>query len=228
MSRQNIYDDPAFFRSYQELRSGEAGINAALEQPAVRRLLPDVDGLDVLDLGCGDGGRGRDLVAAGAASVMGVDASALMLELARTSTADRRIRYRNAFVEDLDFPDRSFDLILAGMVLHYIDDLDAVLARLAGWLRPGGRIVASMEHPFTSGVGNYADEGQRLPTWLDSQVVKYHRKISSILDALDGAGVEGVRLLEPTPTAAQVSQRPELEPYTSRPPVLVFSATKSA
>ncbi|MEJ3653222.1 class I SAM-dependent methyltransferase [Actinomycetes bacterium KLBMP 9759] len=226
MSRQNIYDDPIFFNAYQGLRSREAGINAALEQPAVQQLLPDVDGMDVLDLGCGDGARSRDLVAAGAASVIGVDASARMLDVARRSTVDRTIRYRNAFVEDLSYPDRTFDLVLAGMVLHYVDDLDAMLARAADWLRPGGRIVGSVEHPFTSGAGNYADEGRRLPTWLDSRVVKYHRKISSILGSLQAAGLDGVRLLEPTPTGAQVSRRPELAAYRSRPPVLVFSAAK--
>ncbi len=51
---QNIYDDPVFFAGYSELRRTERGRNAALEQPALERLLPRVlDGLRVLDLGCG-------------------------------------------------------------------------------------------------------------------------------------------------------------------------------
>ena len=44
MSRQNVYEDEAFFASYQQLRDSESGLNAAVEQPALRALLPDVTG----------------------------------------------------------------------------------------------------------------------------------------------------------------------------------------
>lgn len=46
MSRQNIYDDDGFFNGYQQMRDAESGINAAVEQPGLRALLPDVAGLD--------------------------------------------------------------------------------------------------------------------------------------------------------------------------------------
>jgi hypothetical protein len=53
VTRQNVYDDEAFFTGYQRLRSAEAGLNAAIKQPALRALLPDVAGTEVVDLGCG-------------------------------------------------------------------------------------------------------------------------------------------------------------------------------
>jgi SAM-dependent methyltransferase len=59
-----LYDDPAFFARYQEMREREAGLNEDLEQPAITRLLPDVTGTDVLDIGCGDGTLARWLAAA--------------------------------------------------------------------------------------------------------------------------------------------------------------------
>ncbi len=70
MSRQNVYDDQAFFAGYQQLRDAESGINAAVEQPGLRALLPEVTGRTVLDLGCGDGALARDLAARGATRVM--------------------------------------------------------------------------------------------------------------------------------------------------------------
>jgi hypothetical protein len=36
MSRQNVYDDEAFFAGYQQLRDAESGINAAIEQAAAQ------------------------------------------------------------------------------------------------------------------------------------------------------------------------------------------------
>ena len=42
MSRQNVYDDEAFFAGYQQLRDSDSGLNAAIEQPGLRALLPEL------------------------------------------------------------------------------------------------------------------------------------------------------------------------------------------
>ncbi len=66
---QNIYDDASFFEGYRTLRQGDTGLNGALESPAMKRLLPNLAGLHVLDLGCGFGDFARYARAHGAASV---------------------------------------------------------------------------------------------------------------------------------------------------------------
>jgi 2-polyprenyl-3-methyl-5-hydroxy-6-metoxy-1,4-benzoquinol methylase len=76
---QNIYDDPDFFAGYRDLRASDGGLNGALEVPALLRLLADLAGADVLDLGCGFGDFARLARARGAASVTGVDISERML-----------------------------------------------------------------------------------------------------------------------------------------------------
>ena len=53
--KQNIYDNPDFFNGYMDLRSNESGFNVAIEEPALRSLLPSLEGLHILDLGCGIG-----------------------------------------------------------------------------------------------------------------------------------------------------------------------------
>jgi ubiquinone/menaquinone biosynthesis C-methylase UbiE len=90
---QNIYDDPRFFAGYRDLRDSGRGINEAIEQPALRGLLPALTGLDVLDLGCGDGELARWCLEHGAQRVVGVDLSQRMLALARERTPDARIQY---------------------------------------------------------------------------------------------------------------------------------------
>ncbi|HEX3491336.1 MAG TPA: hypothetical protein VHU92_18455 [Streptosporangiaceae bacterium] len=56
-----LYDDPAFFARYQDLRMAGDGLNEDLEQPALAALLPDLRGAHVLELGCGDGALAQHL-----------------------------------------------------------------------------------------------------------------------------------------------------------------------
>lgn len=77
-----LYDDPAFFARYRDLRAAGDGLNQDIEQPALAAMLPDVRGGAVLELGCGDGALARRLAEAGARQVVAVDASTRMLAVA--------------------------------------------------------------------------------------------------------------------------------------------------
>lgn len=237
MAGQNVYDDPAFFEGYQAMRSASGGFNEALEQPAMRALLPAVRGLDIVDLGCGDGGLSRELAAAGAAGVLGVDPSARMLELARDRTSEAQVRYEQAFAERLALPESCVDLVVSSLALHYVVDLPALLARIASWLRPGGTFLASMEHPIVTAapgraaasgwvVADYVDEGPRHTRWYIDDVVKYHRSTASIVTAVLGAGLTLTALAEPAPTLPAVQERPDLLVHRQRPALLVVRARR--
>src|SRR3712207_4681170 len=130
---QNVYDDPRFFAAYKELRDAKRGINEAIEQPALRRLLPPLDGLDVLDLGCGDGELARWCVERGARRVVGVDLSARMLALARERTADGRVQLVRTAIEQAAFAPGSFDLVASSFALHYVADYAGVVGRVFDW-----------------------------------------------------------------------------------------------
>jgi hypothetical protein len=68
---QNIYDRPAFFAAYSQLSRSVDGLDAAAEWPALRALLPDLDGKRIADLGCGFGWFARWARENGAAHVLG-------------------------------------------------------------------------------------------------------------------------------------------------------------
>ena len=198
--RQNPYDEADFFDQYQAMRETDSGYNGSLEHPALCALLPDVTSQEILDLGCGDGSLSRLLIAAGAAQVTAVDPSERMLALARNRASESRIHYRRASAEDLVVPDRSLDLVVSSLALHYIADWSGLLRRIAGWLRPGGLFVASMEHPVITaapndqrtgqfGLAAYAEEGPRSTHWFAHTVIKYHRKVSSIVTGVIDAGL---------------------------------------
>jgi ubiquinone/menaquinone biosynthesis C-methylase UbiE len=80
---QNIYDEPLFFAGYEKLRRMAIGLNEVLEQPALRSMLPaSLEGMRILDLGCGFGDFARRARLEGARSVVGIDISLRMLERA--------------------------------------------------------------------------------------------------------------------------------------------------
>jgi ubiquinone/menaquinone biosynthesis C-methylase UbiE len=97
-------------------------------------------GLDVLDVGCG---QGIDLVnyARGGARATGVDLTPRHVELARAHLEalglDGTVVQGDA--EDLPFPDASFDRASSNGVLHHTPDMDRALAEICRVLRPGGR-----------------------------------------------------------------------------------------
>ncbi len=99
----------------------------------------------ILDLGCGDGALTAQLVARGGV-VVGVDASAELLVAAR----ERGLDVRRADARALPFVEE-FDAVFSNAVLHWIDDLEPVLAGVRRALRPGGRFVGEF-----GGHGNVA------------------------------------------------------------------------
>jgi SAM-dependent methyltransferase len=244
---QNVYDDPEFYVGYERLRRTGTGLNAILEQPALWTLLPaSLEGMRVLDLGCGFGDFARKARSLGARAVVGIDVSKRMLARATELTQDTGISYRRASVEHLDGDGEPFDLVVSSLVLHYVQDYPAAVARVARLLVPGGRFVFSVEHPIctarpeqqwvrdTGGqalfwpVDTYRPEGERRTRWFVEGVVKYHRTIETYVNELIRSGFTLRCLLEPEPVAGPGAERvPELDLHRRRPPFLLLAADRS-
>lgn len=109
----------------------------------------DLNGLHVLDLGCGWGQLSRELAGRGAA-VTAVDLSGKLLERARD--IERRhpvgIRYVHGDTTWMDWWDGTgYDGVVCNMALMDIDDLEAALRTVASVLRPSGWFNLSLLHP---------------------------------------------------------------------------------
>lgn len=116
------------------------------QYPGYLSLMPvsGLDGLDVLDYGCGPG---HDLVGfvtyANARRVVGADVSSSSLaeaekRLALHGGGAQLVRLDPA-ASRLPFDDASFDYIHSSGVLHHVPDLQAILAEFRRILKPGGR-----------------------------------------------------------------------------------------
>ena len=140
----NDYD--SFAEAYSAVNEVRL-LNAYYERPAALALAGDVAGRRVLDAGCGSGPLFAALRDRGAI-VTGFDKSAGMLELARRRFGDDADLRQADLGRPLPFPDGAFDDVIASLVLRYLEDWTAPLAELRRVLRPGGRLIASVDHPM--------------------------------------------------------------------------------
>ena len=134
---------------------------ASFETPAMcwvdglLELLPD--GSRVLDLGCGSGGSATRALAARHA-VTGVDISKEQIARARRNVAGAMFLHGDAAA--VDFAPASFDAVVSLFMFGHVPRAEQgpLLARIEGWLRPGGLLLATM------GVGGSEDVVER--DWL--------------------------------------------------------------
>ena len=98
-------------------------------------------GQRALDVGCGPGALTAVLVERlGAQAVTAVDPSASFVSAIGHRLPD--VDVRQARAERLPFPDGAFDLVLAQLVVHFLDDPSAGIAEMARVTRPGGVVAA--------------------------------------------------------------------------------------
>lgn len=241
--KENKYDNEAFFRKYGEMLRSQKGLAGAGEWPELQKLLPDFSGLRVLDLGCGYGWHCKYAADHGAAYVLGTDISEKMLERAETQNGGTGIEYRRAAMEDLQFPEGTFDAALSSLAFHYVRDFVQLVQNINIWLKRGGAFVFSVEHPVFTAYGsqdwfygkngeilhfpvdNYYIEGARDAVFLGEHVTKYHRTLTTYLDTLLQNGFTLTRVVEPQPPADML-ELPGMRDELRRPMMLLVAARK--
>src|SRR4030095_2612155 len=127
------------------------------------RLAGNRDRLDILDIGCAQGTLAL-LLAEQGHRVSALDIRQQFLEYAasRHETGDVRFICGNAM--EVDFAER-FDLIFANQIVEHLVCPLELTKRLAGWLKPGGRLVVTTPNaeyvmngpPSVSEVGGLAE-----------------------------------------------------------------------
>ncbi|MFI5283156.1 MAG: class I SAM-dependent methyltransferase [Candidatus Dormibacterales bacterium] len=105
--------------------------------------LPDVHGLDVIELGCGTAYFGCWLKKRGAARVVGIDITPAQLETARELNAEFRmgLEFIEANAEDVPLPDASFDLAFSEYGASIWCDPYLWIPEAVRLLRPGGELL---------------------------------------------------------------------------------------
>jgi SAM-dependent methyltransferase len=243
---QNIYDNENFYNAYLNLRETSTGLNDVLEIPAFRSLLPDdLNNLCILDLGCGFGQACHWYASQGAEKVIGVDISEKMLARARRLYQDDNIEYIRQPLEKISFSQNQFDLVTSSLAFHYIADFKSLLEEIHLCLKKNGYLIFSQEHPIVTAkklsngwfeddngeklhwiIDDYQSEGIRKQHWFIDNVIKYHRTIASIMNALIDTGFSIVKVLEPIATLGAERNKQELKNERRRPSFIMIKARK--
>lgn len=241
--RKNPYDNPVFFQKYGEMTRSRLGLKGAGEWHELEKLLPDFQGKQVLDLGCGYGWHCKYAADHRAAQVLGTDISQKMLEKAQAINAAPQIRYLHCAMENLDLPPASFHVVLSSLAFHYVEDYPALVGNISRWLKEDGILVFSVEHPVFTAYGSqdwyyneqgeilhfpvdrYYYQGQREAVFLGEKVAKYHRTLTTYLETLLENGFALRHVVEPQPPQEWLSW-PGMADEMRRPMMLLVSAQK--
>ena len=185
-------------------------IRRHVEWPAVRSLLPDLEGAHVLDAGCGDGSFTAEFAAMGA-DVVGIDAARPLLERATETTDDSTTWCHVDLRAPLPFEDDTFDVVVSQLVLDHIEAWTPVLGEFERVLTPAGTAVISVGYPpavwvkidrdeeIDPDAPSYFETEPWFVSWPGGPVRKYRRPQTDQLGAAFEAGfvLDGLREAEP-------------------------------
>lgn len=193
---------------------GEGGDMSRREilDPCIKPLLGDLNGLEVLDLGCGEGRFSRWMSSQGA-NVSGIDPVNEFIQIARQK--DPLTSYDIGFAEELPYADHQFDIVLSYLTLIDIPDIEKAAEEVNRVLKPGGRFVAaivsnlcSMDYGWVKDengnrlyrkVDNYMEHSQLVHEWKGIRIVNFHRPLSFILNCFFKHGMVMTKFIEPIP-----------------------------
>lgn len=219
-----------------------------LEKPALYSLLPDLTGKRVLSLGCGFGEECHEMLTRGAREVIGIDISDGNLEKARC--AFPHIKFLRMDMEDLSFPDTSFDIVVSSLSIHYLSDWGPTLRNAKRVLSADGSLIISTHHPATWSAikdenasikrqllgfelnkqtndlaiyGDYLTERRITAKFGGSfEATFYHKTFSSMLREFRESKFQVLDCLEPAPVPGAAEHDPTFFQIRSRLPIFIL------
>jgi len=211
--------------------------------PRMLRMLGDVRGRSVVDLGCGEGGYARELTRRGA-RVTAVDGSKRLLEVARqrAHAENLEIDHLCANANALDaIPSASVDVVVASMVLMDVEDYDGAVREIDRILTPDGELVMSITHPcFSAPKSEWVRDAAGQPQFFAvdryfdrvafddviargfrQPVIRRHRPLEDYMAPLLGLGLVLREFQEPGVTEDELRLSPRFA-YLRRVPYFLF------
>lgn len=171
------------------------------------KLLGNVEGKNILEIGCGGAQCGIALAKKGA-KVIGIDISEEQLKyarkLAKNNCVDLKLFCGN--MENLgQIESNSQDIVFSSWALAYIGNLSSCFTEIHRVLKKGGIVVFSLNHPFWTIINSstfrirrsYFDVGPHREPWKKGIFTIYHHKMSDIINAIVGSHLVLEKVIEP-------------------------------
>lgn len=214
MTHQNTYDDCA--EQYEAMISArdEEHFSGDTLARVFFDLIGDVEGLRVLDAGCGEGFVARVLQRRGGI-VTAIDVAANLVEKGRKKNGSG-IHY---MVADLSKPlpqfEGQFDVVASYFVLNDVPDYKGFISTIGSVTKVGGRAIFGLNNPYSAVLREkaetYFDSGTvRLYQGMSSSGVRvyhYHRTMGDYIKAFTKSGFLLRSLIEPRPNPQESEER---------------------
>ncbi len=210
---QKWWDETA--RSYQassEIHTKSAHYGPYAPDEAELKLLGNIKGKRVLELGCG-GGQCSIAFAKNGAICTGIDISREQLRYAEKLAKANKVKIdfvQGSFQNLNQIKSKSFDIVFSAYAFQYSPNLGKVFQQVNRVLKKDGLFVFSFDHPFyllidpisKKVINSYFDTGRHelVETWQDKtkrKFIFYRVKISDIYDALINSGFFVEKIIEP-------------------------------
>lgn len=229
---KETYDQLA--NDYEHVVDTKNAYNIDYERPAMMKLLPkDMNHMKILDAGCAAGWYTLQLVNRGG-KITAIDISPEMV------AATKRRLGKNANILCLDlagklpFADGSFDLIISSLVLHYLKDWNKVFSEFNRILKPNGKILFSIHHPFMDiklsqnkdyfATGLIVDQWERAGKLIE---VPFYRRPLHVIINETSTYFNIEKVIEPQPTKTFKLKKPEkYETLMTNPHFLIIKGSK--
>lgn len=175
--------------------SYDSDVNATRDMDAralIAANLP-LSGARVIEAGCGTG-KNTAYLAAHAASVLALDFSPAMLEVARAKVTSAHVRFAEHDITQV-WPAQGgwADLVVSNLVLEHVADIAPVFAQIARVLAPGGTAYLAELHPWRQLAGSQA----RFESEAGTQLVEaFAHSMADYINGALAAGLSIVRLDE--------------------------------
>lgn len=196
--------------------------NEMLEMPTTLKLLGNIRGKKVLDLGCGPGIYAKILLEK-KAKVKGIDISDKEIEIAKGKNPSINFTVGNA--EKMPYKNSEFDIVLAALVMEYFENWDKVIYEVKRVLKKRGLFVFSIGNPVTNCIRinhkkrtelkrEYFKETQTRSKWWKGVYMDwYHKTYGTIVRVLIKHGFELVNYEDcvPLPRSKKIFPKEYIE-----------------
>lgn len=180
-------DVHAAYERWSETYDAQPNATRDLSSLALKRLVPDLSGLSIVEGGCGTGANSSWL-APMCKQLIGLDSSEGMLSVARSKVQLPHVHFiRHDIREPWPVVDATADLVLINLVLEHIEVLEPVFRHAAQVMQLGALLIISELHPNRVAAGARARikrAGEE-----DESIVNFVHPVEDYVTAADAVGL---------------------------------------
>jgi ubiquinone/menaquinone biosynthesis C-methylase UbiE len=214
-------------KAYEDFTEKEDSYSYAIEWPCIKKMLPQLHNKRILDLGCGTGRFAFLFEEEKPLSVLGVDLSEQMLNIAREKARSRgsNVKFLQADISKTDiYGKEKFDFIFSSTTLHFIEDIKSIFLNIYKALDENGVCIVSLMHPVYTAQypvdknGEFPSDEEWVVRYLDQSIRayiqpwieyndsirnflsrSYHHTVGDYFNAIIEAGFRIEKVEEPLP-----------------------------